>query len=393
MASDRWDPFREAVSLRDAMNALLQESFVRPGARRAPAVGTLPLDIAETENELRRPGVAAGRAARGRADHRPRRHPDDPGREQARARTGRGRPGTSASAASARPSAPWPSPRRSTPTRPTPSIEQRRPDPDPAEIGAGQAPPDQGRHRPGLIRGHRRPFRAPAGARARPSTPAVRVAPAPPPALQQALDEGVVLRGARRRWDPSGVPSRDCSGHGPARGCRGPRCRRGCGRGCAPGSPLPPCGRRRPAARCTASTCPPRSTRCGRTSRRSRPPGTTSRRWSCSSAAPWVRTPPFLGRRPRVDGPCRARDHDPDRTGRAPRSAARSAREPPTRGARAAATSPCRPRVRRGRQARRSSAGGRPTSTWRRSLPRSTPPNSSRRMCSPWRSGSSRTWS
>src|SRR5260370_23148233 len=30
MAIERWDPFREAVSLRDAMNSLLQESFVRP---------------------------------------------------------------------------------------------------------------------------------------------------------------------------------------------------------------------------------------------------------------------------------------------------------------------------------------------------------------------------
>jgi HSP20 family protein len=56
MAIERWDPFREMVSLRDAMNTLLQESFVRPGASSggggAAAVGTLPLDIAETENEF-----------------------------------------------------------------------------------------------------------------------------------------------------------------------------------------------------------------------------------------------------------------------------------------------------------------------------------------------------
>ena len=32
MAFELWDPFREAVSLRDAMNSLLQESFVRPGS-------------------------------------------------------------------------------------------------------------------------------------------------------------------------------------------------------------------------------------------------------------------------------------------------------------------------------------------------------------------------
>jgi HSP20 family protein len=53
MAIERWDPFREMVSLRDAMNSLLQESFVWPG--RATAAGgspaTLPLDISESENE------------------------------------------------------------------------------------------------------------------------------------------------------------------------------------------------------------------------------------------------------------------------------------------------------------------------------------------------------
>jgi HSP20 family protein len=52
MANDRWDPFRESVSLRDAMNALLQESFIRPGGLPGGGggVGTLPLDIAETED-------------------------------------------------------------------------------------------------------------------------------------------------------------------------------------------------------------------------------------------------------------------------------------------------------------------------------------------------------
>ena len=54
MAIERWDPFREAVSLRDAMNALFQESFVRPssGAGPAGATGLLPLDVSETENEF-----------------------------------------------------------------------------------------------------------------------------------------------------------------------------------------------------------------------------------------------------------------------------------------------------------------------------------------------------
>ena len=55
MTIERWDPFREGVSLRDAMNSLLAESFVRPGG--PPATGgaatlPLPLDVAETEGEF-----------------------------------------------------------------------------------------------------------------------------------------------------------------------------------------------------------------------------------------------------------------------------------------------------------------------------------------------------
>jgi HSP20 family protein len=51
MAIERWDPFQEAISLRDAMNALLQESFVRPGGL-PPQNGhaALPLDVCETED-------------------------------------------------------------------------------------------------------------------------------------------------------------------------------------------------------------------------------------------------------------------------------------------------------------------------------------------------------
>jgi HSP20 family protein len=52
MAIDRWDPLRDMVSLRDAVNGLLQESFVRPGAMMPEgAAMRLPLDIAETEDE------------------------------------------------------------------------------------------------------------------------------------------------------------------------------------------------------------------------------------------------------------------------------------------------------------------------------------------------------
>ncbi|RUL84939.1 Hsp20/alpha crystallin family protein [Tautonia sociabilis] len=50
MAIERWDPFREMVSLRDAFNTLLQESFVRPDSlsRGEAAALPMPLDISET---------------------------------------------------------------------------------------------------------------------------------------------------------------------------------------------------------------------------------------------------------------------------------------------------------------------------------------------------------
>jgi HSP20 family protein len=53
MAIQTWDPFREAISLRDAMNALFQESFVRPGGTAAQGgYATIPLDVCETDNEF-----------------------------------------------------------------------------------------------------------------------------------------------------------------------------------------------------------------------------------------------------------------------------------------------------------------------------------------------------
>jgi HSP20 family protein len=54
MASERWDPFRDVVSLRDAVQSLLQESYVRPGGVSSPEGGParLPLDISETDNEF-----------------------------------------------------------------------------------------------------------------------------------------------------------------------------------------------------------------------------------------------------------------------------------------------------------------------------------------------------
>ncbi|WP_165069256.1 Hsp20/alpha crystallin family protein [Paludisphaera rhizosphaerae] len=51
MAIQRWDPFREAISLRDAMNSLFQESFIRPssfGAQDDPLA--LPIDVSESED-------------------------------------------------------------------------------------------------------------------------------------------------------------------------------------------------------------------------------------------------------------------------------------------------------------------------------------------------------
>jgi len=52
MAIQRWESLREMVSLRDAMNTLLQESFVRPVGLMGNGAALLPLDIAETEDEF-----------------------------------------------------------------------------------------------------------------------------------------------------------------------------------------------------------------------------------------------------------------------------------------------------------------------------------------------------
>lgn len=52
MVAERWDPFREVVSLSDAVNSLLRESFVRPGAGMSGGLAALPLDVVENENEF-----------------------------------------------------------------------------------------------------------------------------------------------------------------------------------------------------------------------------------------------------------------------------------------------------------------------------------------------------
>ena len=51
----RWEPFNEMVSLRDAMNRLFEDSFIRPGVWPAPFEGmaaTLPIDVIETKDEV-----------------------------------------------------------------------------------------------------------------------------------------------------------------------------------------------------------------------------------------------------------------------------------------------------------------------------------------------------
>jgi HSP20 family protein len=57
----RWDPFQEMTSLRDAMNQLLAESFVRPS--RVLGAGQPAMDLYETEQEyvvkLAAPGLKA----------------------------------------------------------------------------------------------------------------------------------------------------------------------------------------------------------------------------------------------------------------------------------------------------------------------------------------------
>ena len=51
MTLQRWEPFREMESLRDAIDRLFRESFVRPSAMLLPAgqvQGAFSLDLADT---------------------------------------------------------------------------------------------------------------------------------------------------------------------------------------------------------------------------------------------------------------------------------------------------------------------------------------------------------
>ena len=56
MSMSRWEPFRDLMTLREAMDRLFEESFVRPGTRWANsaqgAACALALDTYATDNEL-----------------------------------------------------------------------------------------------------------------------------------------------------------------------------------------------------------------------------------------------------------------------------------------------------------------------------------------------------
>jgi len=53
MSIVRWEPFSDLMSLREAMDKLFEDSFVRPRTLMAPfGVADLALDMYETDNEL-----------------------------------------------------------------------------------------------------------------------------------------------------------------------------------------------------------------------------------------------------------------------------------------------------------------------------------------------------
>lgn len=60
MSIQRWDPLRDIVSLREAMNSLLEESFVRPRAGMVAMTGGMAIDLRETEQAYIVESVIAG---------------------------------------------------------------------------------------------------------------------------------------------------------------------------------------------------------------------------------------------------------------------------------------------------------------------------------------------
>ena len=63
MSTTRWDPWGDIVTLREAMNNLLEESFVRPREGAPTATASLALDVRETPDAFvvtaSVPGVSA----------------------------------------------------------------------------------------------------------------------------------------------------------------------------------------------------------------------------------------------------------------------------------------------------------------------------------------------
>jgi len=54
MSLTRWDPFRDLISLRDAMDRLFEESYVRPGTRWVGGTQEcpIPMDVYMTDEDL-----------------------------------------------------------------------------------------------------------------------------------------------------------------------------------------------------------------------------------------------------------------------------------------------------------------------------------------------------
>ena len=52
MTMQRWDPWSEMLTLREAMNQLLQDSYVRPGATGGPTADAPALDVFEDADNI-----------------------------------------------------------------------------------------------------------------------------------------------------------------------------------------------------------------------------------------------------------------------------------------------------------------------------------------------------
>lgn len=60
MSIQRWDPVRDIVSLREAMNSLLEESFVRPRAGMIAMTGGMAIDLRESDQAYIVETIVAG---------------------------------------------------------------------------------------------------------------------------------------------------------------------------------------------------------------------------------------------------------------------------------------------------------------------------------------------